>query len=81
MNYYTLTPLAYGLLIGIMSSFGDVGIMLSLVMFLVCGYRIWWVGRKRIKIIYENFEEYDKYEDFDRMVAKIWIWDVEKFKK
>lgn len=40
-----------------------------------------WVYKSRDKLISERFDEYDDYLDYDAMMRKFWVWDIEKLKK
>jgi len=58
-------------------------IMSVILIFLLCIYqcRNWWVYRQRTKLLYKNENEYDKLIDYDLMIRKFWVWDVDKLKK
>lgn len=40
-----------------------------------------WVYRKRVKILREDSDKFYRLEDYDEMMYRFWIWDVEKFIK
>ena len=47
-------------------------------------FRNEWVFEQRGKLIYYNIDGHLiilEYEDYDTMMRKFWVWDIEKFKK
>ena len=55
------------------------GIMIISIVF---AYRNIWVGIRRNKLnrIENGVHIISQYADYDTMVLKLWIWDIEKFK-
>lgn len=56
----------------------------SLVALACCGLMLLrnnWVYRRRIELIETNYAEYASYLDYQEMLRKWWIWDVEKLRK
>ncbi len=40
-----------------------------------------WVYDQRSELLRKSLREYDTYKDYDTMMIKFWVWDIEKFKK
>jgi len=38
-----------------------------------------WVYRKRVYLIFNNPDAYDKLPEYSTMIFKFWIWDINKF--
>ena len=51
----------------------------SLVLFSM--YRNTWVFNVRAKILDEDYDEFKKLVSFNQMFWKVWIWDINKFKR
>lgn len=57
--------------------------IVALAVMVSCGFmmhRSNWVFSQRAKILNRNLKEYETLVDFNTMMRKFWIWDIEKFK-
>jgi hypothetical protein len=43
-------------------------------------WRVEWVYRVRVKMIYDDFERYKRLPSYLSMALQVWIWDVNKFR-
>ena len=48
-------------------------------LFMLC--RSEWVYSQRTKLLYSDYDKYKKLPDYDIMVNKFWVWNVNKFIK
>ena len=48
---------------------------------LFCIYRNYWVFENRNKLLMSDINEYKKLVSYGQMYWKVWIWDINKFKK
>lgn len=44
-------------------------------------YRNYWVLEVRSKLLASDINEYKKLVSYNQMYWKVWIWDINKFKK
>ena len=44
-------------------------------------FRNHWVHDVRSKLLHEDYDEFKKLVSYNQMYWKVWIWDINKFKK
>lgn len=60
----------------------SLGLILSLAWLVFCLIRNNWTYKARMAAIIDgSLEEYNRLPDYDTMMMRWWVWDVEKFKK
>ena len=62
-----------------------IGVILILCFIILCfcvfvSFRNAWVYKKSIEAFDRSLKEYHSLPDYDTMMWKFWIWDIEKFK-
>lgn len=38
-----------------------------------------WVYRNRIRLLYKDWDAYDRLPSYDSMWLRFWVWDINKF--
>lgn len=55
--------------------------ILSIGLVLLSMYRNYWVFENRNKLLMSDINEFKKLVSYNQMYWKVWIWDINKFKK
>lgn len=55
--------------------------IISVLVLILALFRNDWVYSERTKLIYLDFDKYKKLEDYNTMLFRFWIWNIEKFIK
>jgi len=55
--------------------------IISVFILILAIFRNDWVYSERTKLIYSDFDKYKKLEDYNTILFRFWVWNIEKFIK